>query len=68
MEWRFHAGSWEPSGGGSDDNAMPQCTDYVYKRLYVCNRPDAMNNTDDTVQRRKACQSDGLDKVAILMC
>ena len=28
-----------PSGGGGDDNAMPQCTGYVYKRLGVCNRP-----------------------------
>jgi len=54
MEWRFQAGSWEPSIGGSDYNAMPQCKGYVYKRLSVCNRPSAVNNTADTVWRRKA--------------
>ena len=31
--------SWEPLIGGGDDNAMPQCTGYVCKRLSVCNRP-----------------------------
>ena len=41
---------------------------YVYKRLSVCNRPSAVNNTADTVWRRKACQSDGVAKVALLIC
>ena len=58
---------WEPSMGGGDYNynAMPQCTGYVYKRLSVCNRPSAVN---DTVRKRKACQSDVVAKVALLIC
>ena len=54
--------------GGGDDNAMPQCKGYVYKRLSVCNRPSAVNDTADTVRRRKACQSDVVTKVALLIC
>ena len=54
--------------GGGDDNAMPQCKGYVYKRLSVCNRPSAVNDTADTVWRRKAYQSDVVAKVALLVC
>ena len=71
LQWSgdFHAGSWEPSMlEGGDYNAMPQCTGYVYKRLSVCNRPSAVNDTADTVRRRKACQSDVVAKVALLIC
>jgi len=38
------------------------------KAMYsVCNGPSAVNDTADTVRRRKACQSDVVAKVALLL-
>jgi len=33
-----------------------------------CMQQITMNNTADTVWRRKACQSDGVAKVVLLIC
>ena len=45
----------------------PQHKGYVYKRLSVC-KQTTVNDTADTVWRRKAYQSDVVAKVALLVC
>jgi len=65
MEWRFSCRSWELSGAVV---MIMQCLSVqAMCTRDKCMQQTTVNNTADTVWRRKSFQSDGVAKVALLM-